>query len=534
MPNTNEENKNTGSETGWKRERDKIKRLISDYKAVTGLILYLYFSAVGYVYDYVYYLHYGLDILKYERPEDFIFSIFHHGILLVVIPLTILLTIVLLIYFGFLLKKFGQWLKAGNGQKGSDDEKSEKPGKPDGKQVPDKAQIKNGDVGGRHHLGKRIRLILQKMIGWILQMIGWILQKILGAQIVVLVVVAFMVPFGIASFLAQTNVAGGSENKAKGRLYTVDPDRHLDDAIHIGSTADYMIFFKNGNNNAGGGNNKVRNSDNQEERDIWIWLSDKIKYCLLNWCTQFDREKGVVFVVPTSNVASFDVEIKDLTVDKATKDEPSDKGTKDQTLDNLWMPAAENRSFPESYLFIGPDTQSTYPQVIPYVVVDPQKDKKPEIKVPLVYSLPYIKTGASKLAGSHKKWLQRFYESAGKCSGENRRVRIRVRGFASNEPYTDKNGNKAPNSDIQNSRLAKTRAHEVKNFLESLTKNTPDGSSKLAGSPFTIEFDPWRNPQDLVEHRIGWGTIKPNFLNRSVHIIIEDAGKCSNRGEDEP
>ena len=561
MSNTNEENKNPGSETGqkhvWNESKTvwkKIEKFASDHNTVTGLVLYLYSAVVGYVYDYVYYLHYGLDILKYERPEDLIFSIFNHWVLITAIPLAIFLTIVLLIFFGVLLEKFEQRLKAGNGQKGSDDEKSEKSGKSEGKQ---EEQIKNGDVGIRHHLRK---------------MIGWILQKILWAKIGILVILTLMMTFWLASWAAQEEVANVSENNAEGRLYTVDPNRHLDDVIHIGSTADYMIFLKNGNNNkkdndkngknnAAGvshgspnskesdGSNKVRNSDNQEKLDISIWLSDIstwlsdispwIRYCLLNRCYQFDREMGFVLVVPTRNVASFDVKIKDRTVEKGTKDAPSDKVTKDQTLDNLWMPAAENRSFPESYLFIGPDTQSTYPQVIPYVVVDPRTDQKPEIKVPLVYSLPYIKTGALELDNNHKKWLGLFYKSARACSGENRRVRIRVRGFASNEPFRDGSGARAGNSDEKNRELANTRAHKVKNFLESLAKNTPDESSKLDGSPFTIEFDPWRTPQELdeqrlVEHRIDWGTIKPDFLNRSVHIIIEDAGKCSNRGDDEP
>ena len=576
MPNTNEENKNAGSETGQKRVWnesknvwEKIENFASRHNTVTGLILYLYSAVVGYVYDHVYYLHYGLDILKYERPEDLIFSIFNHWVLITAIPLAIFLTIVLLIFFGVLLEKFEQRLKAGNGQKGSDDEKSEKSGKPEGKQ---EEQIKNGNVGIRHHLRK---------------MIGWILQKILWAKIGILVILTLMMTFWLASWAAQKEVANVSENNAEGRLYTVDPNRHLDDVIHIGSTADYMIFLKNGNNNAGGGSNVVCNSGNQEERGIWIWLSDPchtwlrmIPYCLLNWCYQFDREKGFVFVVPTSNVASFDVKIKDRTVDKGTKDAPSDKVTKDRTLDNLWMPAAENRSFPESYLFISPDTQSTYSQFIPYVVVDPrkyrkpQKPQKPEIKVPLVYSLPYIKPGESELDRGHKEWLRQFYDSAQAYSEKNRPVRIRVRGFASNEPFKDKKGNEIPNSDIQNCRLANTRARKVKDFLKNLAKNTPDEtrdngsqiiqscerpepisasgmgesgsqivcsdeSSKLDGAPFTIEFDPWRTPQELdeqrlVEHRIDWGTIKPDFLNRSVHIIIEDAGKCSNRGDDEP
>ena len=602
MSNTNEENKNPGSETGqkhvWNESKTvwkKIEKFASDHNTVTGLVLYLYSAVVGYVYDYVYYLHYGLDILKYERPEDLIFSIFNHWVLITAIPLAIFLTIVLLIFFGVLLEKFEQRLKAGNGQKGSDDEKSEKSGKSEGKQ---EEQIKNGDVGIRHHLRK---------------MIGWILQKILWAKIGILVILTLMMTFWLASWAAQEEVANVSENNAEGRLYTVDPNRHLDDVIHIGSTADYMIFLKNGNNNkkdndkngknnAAGvshgspnskesdGSNKVRNSDNQEKLDISIWLSDIstwlsdispwIRYCLLNRCYQFDREMGFVLVVPTRNVASFDVKIKDRTVEKGTKDAPSDKVTKDQTLDNLWMPAAENRSFPESYLFISPDTQSTYSQVIPYVVVDPRKyrkpkkPKKPEIKVPLVYSLPYIKPGESELDRGHKEWLRQFYDSAQAYSEKNRPVRIRVRGFASNEPFKDKKGNEIPNSDIQNCRLANTRARKVKDFLKNLAKNTPnetrdngsqiiqscerpepisasgmgesgsqivcsDESSKLDGAPFTIEFDPWRTPQELdeqrlVEHRIDWGTIKPDFLNRSVHIIIEDAGKCSNRGDDEP
>ena len=609
MPNTNEENKNTGPETGgkrvwniiktsWKRAWNIIKTsweyaraiiielLLSKYTAVTGLVLYLYFSAVGYVYDHVYYLHYGLDILKYERAEDFIFSIFNHGMLIIAIPLTILLTIVLLIFVRVFLEEYSQWLEDRKRPEVSYDKMPEKSGKSEGKKVPYKEQIKywlncwgillkNIHRWARH----RFRLIfyhLGKIIGWILQKI---LQKILWAKIAILVIVAFMMPFWFVSCAAQNEVVDGSENNAKGRLYTVDPNRHLDDAIHIGSTADYMIFFKNGNNNkkdngknnkdnAAGvshgspnskesdGSNGVRNSDNQEGRGIWIWLSPisawakavstwlsdlspSMKYCLLNRCEQFDREMGFVLVVPTRNVASFDVKIKDRTVEKGTKDAPSDKGTKDRTLDNLWIPAAENRSFPESYLFIGPDTQSTYPQVIPYVVVDPRKDQKPEIKVPLVYSLPYIKTGALELDNNHKKWLGLFYKSARACSGENRRVRIRVRGFASNEPFKDGSGARAGNSDEKNRELANTRAHKVKNFLESLAKNTPDESSKLDGYPFTIEFDPWSGHQELdeqrlVEHRIGWGTIKPDFLNRSVHIIIEDAGKCSNRGDDEP
>ena len=647
MPNTNEENKNTGSETGgkrvwniiktsWKRAWNIIKTswevcsgyynrasLLSKYTAVTGLVLYLYFSAVGYVYDYVYYLHYGLDILKYERPEDFIFSIFNHGMLIIAIPLTILLTIVLLIFVRVFLEEYSQWLEDRKRPEVSYDKMPEKSVKPEGKQVPYKEQIKywlncwgillkNIHRWARH----RLRLIFYHLG----KIIGSILQKILWAKIAILVIVAFMAPFWFVSCAAQNEVADGSENNAKGRLYTVDPNRHLDDAIHIGSTADYMIFFKNGNNNkkdngknnkdnAAGvshgspnskesdGSNGVRNSDNQEGRGrlIWLshisawakaistWLSDlspSMKYCLLNRCYQFDREKGFVLVVPTSNVASFDVKIKDRTVDKGTKDAPSDKVTKDQTLDNLWMPAAENRSFPESYLFISPDTQSTYSQFIPYVVVDPrkyrkpQKPQKPEIKVPLVYSLPYIKSGESELDPGHKEWLEKFYESAQAYSRENRPVRIRVRGFASNEPFKDKKGNEIPNSDIQNCRLANTRARKVKDFLENFAKNTPDetqdngsqitqnckrsdpisaagmgesgsqivcpdASSKLDGAPFTIEFDPWRTPQELdeqrlVEHRIGWGTIKPDFLNRSVHIIIEDAGKCSNRGDDEP
>ena len=607
--------------TVWKT----IGKFAKAHSTVTGLVLYLYFSAVGYVYDYVYYSHYGLDILKYERPEDFIFSIFNHGILLVAIPLTILLTIVFLIFLGFLLKKIEQKLKDRKRPEVSYDKMPEKSIKPEGKQVPDKEQIKYwlncwGILlkNGYLLVGHQLRLIfyhLGKMIERILR----IVQGILWFKIAVLVIVVFMMPFWFVSCAAQNEVADGSENNAKGRLYTVDPNRHLDDAIHIGSTADYMIFLKNGNNNkkdngknnkdnAAGvshgspnskesdGSNGVRNSDNQEERDIWIWLSPIsawakakavstwlidlspwITYCLLNWCEQFDREKGFVLVVPTRNVASFDVKIKDRTVEKGTKDAPSDKVTKDQTLDNLWIPAAENRSFPESYLFISPDTQSTYSQVIPYVVVDPRKyrkPKKPEIKVPLVYSLPYIKPGESELDRGHKEWLRQFYDSAQAYSEKNRPVRIRVRGFASNEPFKDKKGNEIPNSDIQNCRLANTRARKVKDFLKNLAKNTPDEtrdngsqiiqscerpepisasgmgesgsqivcsdeSSKLDGAPFTIEFDPWRTPQELdeqrlVEHRIDWGTIKPDFLNRSVHIIIEDAGKCSNRGDDEP
>ena len=165
MPNTNEEHKNTGSETGWKRVWNEIESWLPKDKAVTGLVLYLYFSAVGYVYDYIYYSHYGLDILKYERPEDFIFSIFHHWGLIITIPVTIFLTIVILIFFNFALEKLKQRPKAGNGQKGSDDEKSEESGKPEGKQVLDKEQSKKGDVGARHHQGKRIRWLLQKMIG---------------------------------------------------------------------------------------------------------------------------------------------------------------------------------------------------------------------------------------------------------------------------------------------------------------------------------------------------------------------------------
>ena len=532
MPNTNEENKNARSETWWECVWNEIK---PHGKALTGLVLYLYFSMVGYVYDYVYYSHYGLDILKYERPEDFIFSIFHHGGLLFIIiisTLAIFFTIVVLTILGFSLEKLRQWLQA-----------------------------KKEDVGGKHHRGKMIRVILQKTFAaqkFILVVVAFMVQKTFAAQKFILVVVAFMVPFCIASFLAQTDVADGSEKNAKGRLYTINPNRHLDDAVHIGSTADYMIFLKNdknNKNNAAGvshgspnskesdGSNRVHNSDNQEERVIssWAeailtWLNDKIKYCLLNWCAQFDREKGFVLVVPTSNVASFDVEIEDRTVDKCTKDERSDKCLKDQTLDNLWIPDAENRSFPESYLFIGTDPQAKF---IPYVVVDPRNYKKPGIRAPMVYSLQYIKPEVSELDHRHEEWLRQFHESARACSGENKRVRIRVRGFASNEPFKDGSGDRAGDSDEKNRKLANKRASTVKDFLESLTKNAPDESSKLDGSSFTIESDSWENPealakQRLVEHRIDWGTIQPNFLNRNVHIIIEDAGKCSNRGEVEP
>ncbi len=79
-----------------------LLELWKDHKTILGFLAYLYLSAVGYTYDFVYYgFGYGLSIVKYVAFEDLVFSVLKHWFLIV----TSLISLVILALILFLVTK---------------------------------------------------------------------------------------------------------------------------------------------------------------------------------------------------------------------------------------------------------------------------------------------------------------------------------------------------------------------------------------------------------------------------------------------
>ena len=175
------------------------------------------------------------------------------------------------------------------------------------------------------------------------------------------------------------------------------------------------------------------------------------------------------------------------------------------------------------------------------------------------------------LKGEQFTWLQEFHEVIKLCEPKSG-APIRLRGYASSEPYVIQDTFLAPDlckSDNQNSSATKNcrlairrvasvaayfqyrdnypqRSHTpnegadkslfdniVRDIIKEMNKHC---NEKKAGDlrfvPGYISIKPWCKPKEMQDARLKISDARnqPHFLNRSVHIIFENLGSCAEAG----
>ena len=149
--------------------------------------------------------------------------------------------------------------------------------------------------------------------------------------------------------------------------------------------------------------------------------------------------------------------------------------------------------------------------------------------------------------GDNQIWLALFKNAIKKCANERERVRLKVKGFASMAPVTEKGRSKPEpvKSDTLNYQIAHERAEALIYFLttesytpqkcETALKNGWRWESEKSNSAngdlgFDITHETWPSYTDMKNAKIvDDGTPKNRlrdleFLNRTVQIIIEEGG----------
>ena len=186
------------------------------------------------------------------------------------------------------------------------------------------------------------------------------------------------------------------------------------------------------------------------------------------------------------------------------------------------------------------------------------------------YLLAGFDDGAHALTDHHRNWLSAFSQFVRNC-GKSQPPRIQLRGYASGHKYETPGSSDdstqflcrtvnddalgSRHSDKNNCQLANRRLSRVAAYL-SLTNNNPnptdDDIAKKANNilqdmnsrckPTQPKFDSTTNQIIVVDPWCELGSMKksrlnvpdqshdadkqPHFLNRSVHIVVEDPGDC--------
>ena len=167
----------------------------------------------------------------------------------------------------------------------------------------------------------------------------------------------------------------------------------------------------------------------------------------------------------------------------------------------------------------------------------------------------------------HQRWLGDFYKAIIACAKQPPRASIRLAGFASAEeftkPATYQSGNLCKSdpkaSNVKNCLLANHRVASVAAFIEQIHESKGISSGKVYGDIVNrfvgdivayctengpevkfgnselnqiIRIKPWCRFKDMEKARIRIPDPEnqPHYLNRSVHIIFENLGRCAEAG----
>lgn len=215
---TGEVKKSVNENKGW------ILKTFNDNRIVGGIVVFVYLSLVGMLFEASFFVRLGLPAFRYTDPHDFAFAILNHPVLVTIVATVVLiLSTIAYLAANVVVKVYRE------GDRANADHEKTSTGETDGKT--DEGMTDEGKtISGGGRVGA---------IGlWFLGLPG-------PAVILFLIVVLTVVFFLTLPLMAAVNAAGitydSIENEQSGRLRLVRPAIYADGAKHIASTAKHMV-----------------------------------------------------------------------------------------------------------------------------------------------------------------------------------------------------------------------------------------------------------------------------------------------------
>lgn len=254
-------------------------------------------------------------------------------------------------------------------------------------------------------------------------------------------------------------------------------------------------------------------------------------------------------------------------IDQAVKDNANAAGKRDEEIKIIKETLQDHNKTAREI----PAHPPGFPVAELIIIVKPGSKTKSEIR----YLFAGYERREYELNDDQHRWLQNFYSAVNSCKNDSE-PSIRLVGFASSEPYFDSKEMKQNNlcapsfpksPEVKNCYLAHQRVGRVAAFFRHLettgafrqqnrtfTQEEYDGVTQeimirmndyckdkekgdLRFGLSHIKIKPWCKLDEMENNRISNIALlknevdgQPHFLNRSVHIIFENLGKCAEAG----
>ncbi len=124
--------------------------------------------------------------------------------------------------------------------------------------------------------------------------------------------------------------------------------------------------------------------------------------------------------------------------------------------------------------------------------------------------------------------LSRLVEALAPCGSPGRRVRLRIEGYASSQPFPEIDPDESARLNVH---LANQRAKRVAKVLTSLLEANDEAAERFDDLDVAVYGELWEMVRDreFNDRPIGAGqeALPQDFLTRAAHIKVMDAGNCA-------